>query len=132
MLDTGSVVSSLLQSFYEEHLSDLELKPLKEILNVEHADGEKLPYLGYIVADTDAGNSLERSNSHTCLFLLVPETKYSAQTPIIVGKIILTELLTEVKDTFGVQFLYKAKLQTPLVHKFQGNGSSRKGTEEER
>ena len=50
LLDTGSCISSLGQSFYEKNLSHLPLLPVKDILNVECADGQRLPYSGYIIA----------------------------------------------------------------------------------
>ena len=100
-------------------MSDIEIQPLKEILNVECADGEQLPYLGFVVTDVDMGVGLEKSTIHTCLFLIVPDTRYSAATPIIIGTNILTELLNDCKDNFGTQFLQRARLQTPWYLSFR-------------
>ncbi|XP_053390712.1 uncharacterized protein LOC128553555 [Mercenaria mercenaria] len=38
LLDTGSCVSLISESFYKEHLSDVELEPLTGVLNIECAD----------------------------------------------------------------------------------------------
>ncbi len=38
LLDTGSCISILAKQFYEDHLSTIEMKPLKQILNIECAD----------------------------------------------------------------------------------------------
>ncbi len=51
LLDTGSCVSILSKGFYDKYLSETEIKPLSQILNVQCADGNDLPYLGCIEAD---------------------------------------------------------------------------------
>lgn len=48
LLDTGSQVTTIPQSFYERHLSGQEIKPLHDLLEVEGAAGQSVPYLGYI------------------------------------------------------------------------------------
>lgn len=48
LLDTGSQVTTVPQSFYEAHLHDNILKPLENLLEVEGANGQAVPYLGYI------------------------------------------------------------------------------------
>lgn len=48
LLDPGSQVTTVPQSFYEQHLSDLTLHPLGDLLDVEGANGQSVPYLGYI------------------------------------------------------------------------------------
>ncbi|KAG1925816.1 interleukin-1 receptor accessory protein-like 1-A [Pimephales promelas] len=48
LLDTGSQVTTIPQSFYESHLSDHPLKSLGNLLEVEGANGQAVPYLGYI------------------------------------------------------------------------------------
>ncbi len=48
LLDTGSHVTTVPWSFYEEHLSDCPLKSLDELLQVEGANGQTVPYLGYV------------------------------------------------------------------------------------
>lgn len=47
LLDTGSQVTTVPQSFYEAHLSDYPLKSLENLLEVEGANGQAVPYLGY-------------------------------------------------------------------------------------
>lgn len=48
LLDTGSQVTTVPQSFYEQHLSEQEIKSLHDLLEVEGAAGQSVPYLGYI------------------------------------------------------------------------------------
>jgi len=65
-----------------EHLKQVlyqgEIRPLDDILKIECADGEPLRYLGYIVADINTSVSLPDSAQRSCLFLVVPDTRYSA------------------------------------------------------
>ena len=114
LLDTGSCVSVVSQKFYEEKLKDTtKLQPMTEILNIECADGQKLPYLGYIETDLVIMKGLPDCKSQPCLLLVVPDTNHSSKTPIILGTYILKELLQDCKDTFGDQFLQKADLHVP-------------------
>nr|XP_054593910.1 uncharacterized protein LOC129160869 [Nothobranchius furzeri] len=48
LLDTGSKVTTIPRSFYDQHLSDQKIKPLHDILEVEGAAGQSVPYLGYV------------------------------------------------------------------------------------
>ncbi len=48
LLDTGSQVTTVPWSFYEEHLSYCPLKSLDELLQVGGANGQTVPYLGYV------------------------------------------------------------------------------------
>jgi hypothetical protein len=49
LLDTGSTVSTISESYYQQHLAcSIQLKTIKEILDIECAGGSQLPYCGYI------------------------------------------------------------------------------------
>ena len=48
LLDTGSSVSTVSQSYHSQFLSHLEIRPLECMLDIECADGQQLPYLGLI------------------------------------------------------------------------------------
>ena len=68
------------------------------ILNIKCADGEKLPYLGYIEIDLKIVKGIPNAKAtHVC-------TNYSYKTPLILGINILNEqLLEENKINFGDQ-----------------------------
>ena len=119
LLDTGSCVSVIGSGFYQEHLKDIEILPLNQILQIECADGQQLPYLGYIEAELEIDKGIPNSTSQHCLFLIVPDTNYSTRTPAIIGTNILNEFLIECKDNFGEQFLNRAKLHTPWYLSFR-------------
>ena len=119
LLDTGSCVSVISNSFYTEHLSNIEILPINQILKIECADGQQLPYLGYIETELFIERGLPKSESQQCLFLIVPDTNYSSKIPVIIGTNILNELLDECKTNFGDQFLSKANLHTPWYLSFR-------------
>ena len=112
LLDTGSSISSIGHSFYLRHLSYLPLLPVTDILNVECADGNKLPYLGYIEASLKSPG-ISDCTEQFCLFLVVPDTNYNTQIPVLIGTNILDEILLDCKTLHGDRYLQKAQLQTP-------------------
>lgn len=118
LYDTGSCVSTIGETFYKQHLSNKELKPLENILRIECADGGVLPYLGFIEADLMV-TGIPKSKSQTCLFLVVRETDYNKSTPLLLGTNILKEFLDNCRQEFGPLFLQKAALQTPWFLAFR-------------
>lgn len=48
LCDTGSCVSTCSQSFYNENLRHVQLQPVCHILKIECADGNELPYSGFV------------------------------------------------------------------------------------
>lgn len=48
LLDTGSQVTTIPSSFHKAHLADYPIKPLNALLEVEGANGQSVPYLGYV------------------------------------------------------------------------------------
>ena len=75
-MDTGSSVSIISQSFYKQHLQDLDILPITEILNIECASGQMLPYSGYIEAELKTGNGIPNLHEQQALFLIAPDTKF--------------------------------------------------------
>ena len=61
LIDTGSMVSTVSQSFYDQHLTDLPIRSLNEII-IECADGKPLPYSGYVMVQVNLF-SQERSTN---------------------------------------------------------------------
>ena len=48
LIDTGSQVTTIPLSFYQKQLSNYRMKPLNDLLEVEGANGQAVPYLGYV------------------------------------------------------------------------------------
>lgn len=79
-MDTGSVVSIISETVWKQNIEDSEIKTLD--------DGEDLPYLGYGTTELELEESTN-CESHLCLFLVVPDTRYSMRTPAIIGTTIM-------------------------------------------
>ncbi|VDI39633.1 Hypothetical predicted protein [Mytilus galloprovincialis] len=100
LLDTGSTVSTISQEFYERNLQDTTLKPINNFLNIECADGQPLPYMGYVEADLQLTGS-SRFKSYTGLFLVVPNSPYHKTVPLLIGTNILTTVMEDIKTAHG-------------------------------
>lgn len=109
LLDTGSCVSLVSKSCYEQKFSNIPIQPLQDIINIECADGGNLPYEGYIELELEVEQGLPAAKSHHCLFLVSPDTKFSAQTPVILGTNILDEVINECKQELGENYLQKTQ-----------------------
>lgn len=86
LLDTGSQVTTVPLTFYEQHLSDLTTHPLGDLLDVEGANGQSVPYLGYIelslIFPKDfVGTDLEVQT----LALVIPHLRSAANEQVLIG-----------------------------------------------
>jgi hypothetical protein len=113
LIDTGSTVSTLSHTFYREHLSHLELKPLHSLLSIECADGKQLPYEGYIETDIYI-NDLDET--HTCVFLVIPDSPYHMEVPIILGTNVLAYIMNTYKEKMEKNSYRLQNLQLPGIH----------------
>ena len=85
LIDTGSQVSTVSKSFYDHYLSNVELHSLKEILQVEGANGSRVPYHGYVELQLLVPGCLIDCDYIPALFLVVPDTSYNSKTPVLLG-----------------------------------------------
>ena len=115
LIDTGSTVSTISYAFYTKYLSHLELKPVKQILDIECADGSPLPYLGFIEAEL----RVKYLSSLMVPFLVVHDTKYNNFIPVLIGTNCLQPLMSDCKCKHGVRFLQVANLTLPWYTAFQ-------------
>ena len=113
LLDTGSTVSTISESFYKEHFPDIPLQSLEFALNVECADGQPLPYSGYISLDIQISGISSFPLLNDCLFLVVPQSNYNSNVPVLIGTNLLGIVMETTKDIYGYQFLQKADMHTP-------------------
>lgn len=116
LLDTGSQVTRVSQSFYENNLSHLEIHPIKDLLEVEAANGENVPYSGYIGVDiTFPKNCFGTELTVSSLALIVPDTCSSVQSSLLIGTNTLDLLfdglsLTDT-DLSGLPYGYRVVLR---------------------
>ena len=53
LLDTGSQITSISESFYNKHLSDCIIYPVESLLRVVGAAGQDVPFLGYVDVEVE-------------------------------------------------------------------------------
>lgn len=86
LLDTGSQVTTVPKSFYDQYLDEQQIKPLHNLLEVEGANGQSVPYLGYIeVGVTFPREFLGAEFEVPTLALVVPDIQTSSQSLLLIG-----------------------------------------------
>ncbi|MCU7801000.1 MAG: retroviral-like aspartic protease family protein, partial [gamma proteobacterium symbiont of Lucinoma myriamae] len=112
LLDTGSTVTTISEQFYDNYLSNVTIKPLESILTIECADGQNLPYKGYVEVELCV-SGIENSQIITCLALIVPKSNYNSKVPLLLGTNVLSMFLDMCKQKYGDKMLQDAQLFTP-------------------
>ena len=88
LLDTGSQVSTLAESFYRKHFIHLSLEDCSSLLRIEGAGGHTIPYLGYFVAMVQ----LNGTAAVDVPVLVVQDTEYHSSVPFLLGTNVLRHL----------------------------------------
>ena len=115
-MDTGSCVSTVSHSFYKKNLSNLSIQPLNDILNIECASGESLPYHGYIQANLES--CIVGKNIPT-LLLVVGDTPYNEKVPLLIGTNVLTSIMETCKEVHGDRMLQRNNIPMPWYVSFR-------------
>jgi hypothetical protein len=105
-------VSTITQSFYDQNLKDVPVYPVKDLLRVECANGEFLPYAGYLEVDLTVPG-ITGASGLPSLFLVVPDTRYGRKVPVLIGTNILQETMDGCQEEFGPRFVQKTSHLTP-------------------
>ncbi|CAI5658656.1 unnamed protein product [Oreochromis niloticus] len=83
LLDTGSQVTTVSRSFFQ---ADLEIHPIQDLLEVEAANGQNVPYSGYICVNiTFPKNCFGTELTVSSLALIVLDTRSSVQSSLLIG-----------------------------------------------
>lgn len=122
LLDTGSMVSTISESFFKEHLSEKgeDILPAFEWLKITAANGLDLPYMGYVELDVEAmGLTIQKQG-----FLIVKDSAHSSAVPGLTGMNIVKKCKELVHAEFDTTLHGKCdshwreafhQLQTPTV-----------------
>lgn len=95
LLDTGSQVTTISNSFYTEHLSEQPIQPFN-LLDVEGANGQSVPYLGYVeVSIGFPKDFIDSAPEVTTLALVVPDLRSNSDLPVLIGTNLLDVLYDE-------------------------------------
>lgn len=95
LIDTGSMITTVGQDFYMEQLQQYPLKKLSEILQIEGAGGQLVPYCGFIEVEV----VLPGTSSVSTPVLVVPTTGFGKRVPVVVGTNVLKALHQDGKGT---------------------------------
>lgn len=111
LIDTGSTVSNISRSFYDENLQHIGIQSLQSIISIECADGQLLPYDGFIECNFKLSGMIDNdSKLVNGLFLIVPSSKYISKVPVILGTNLLSVLLERTKRRYGKTYSQDADL----------------------
>lgn len=93
ILDTGSQVTTISETFHARCLTSLPIQPISHLLEVEGAGGQPVPYLGYVeVLLTFPESVTGREEQLNALALIVPDCQFNSRTPLLVGTNVLFQL----------------------------------------
>lgn len=104
LLDTGSQVTTIPKSYYDQHLSKQPIHSLNNLLNVEGANGQAVPYLGYVeVTITFPKDFVGEDMEVPTLALIVPD--FPSQCNVLVGMNTLDVLYKSYSKMQNVQHI---------------------------
>ena len=81
---------------------------MSSIINIECANGEALPYLGNVESDIELEGSSDCDSVNSGLFLVVPDSRYNATTPVLIGTNILAKVTEDARERHETNFLQTA------------------------
>lgn len=128
LLDTGSQVTTMSLSFYNRHLSDQAIHPVADLLEIEGANGQSVPYLGYVKVTLQFPKEFIATQPEIeTLALIVPDVRPNSLTPLLIGTNTLDPLYEQFCDdsTFpnGAYCGYHQVLRTLQIrHKQSSDG----------
>ena len=94
LLDSGSQVSTVSASHYNDHLAcKFALHPVDSLITIEAANGLPIKYLGYVQVSINLASIVTtcRERKHVLMFVC-PDTAYSRSVPIVLGTNVLDAL----------------------------------------
>lgn len=110
LLDTGSTVSTVSKGFYDKFLNSHRIIAVQNVLELEGAGGHTLPYYGYIEVDLEIPGI---SDAQQVLLLVVPDTRYSREVPLLLGTNMLRSVMDAQIKQHGARFLQKTGVSVP-------------------
>ncbi|KAJ8279372.1 hypothetical protein COCON_G00064380 [Conger conger] len=129
LLDTGSQVTTIPVSFYNQNLSDQQVKPLNKLLEVEGAAGQSVPHLGYVEMTVAFPKDFLGANFEVpTLALVVPDLRPDTPLQVLIGTNTLDVLYelysnSEIAGHQPSSYGYRAVLKTlELRHKQTKDG----------
>lgn len=86
LLDTGSQVTTMSLSFCNRYLSDQTIHHVADLLEIEGANGQSVPHLGYVKVTLQFPKEFIVTQPEIeTLDLIVPDVRSNSLTPLLVG-----------------------------------------------
>lgn len=129
LLDSGSQVTTIPNSFYLQNLSHLPLNFLNDLLEVEGANGQSIPYLGYVEATIRFPKNLLGADIEVPTLVLVVPDMHSTLSSVLIGTNTLDVFYERYADIIPQNFEslpygYKVILKILEIRKRQSVDSS--------
>uniref|UniRef100_A0A3Q2XXG7 Gypsy retrotransposon integrase-like protein 1 n=1 Tax=Hippocampus comes TaxID=109280 RepID=A0A3Q2XXG7_HIPCM len=106
IIDSGSQVTTISETFHKEHLSHLLIQPIHTILEIEGAGGQNVPYLGYVQTNISFPQHLAgKEQQLVVLALVVPECHFNSRIPLLIGTNVLLRLHEQLVEQNGPKFI---------------------------
>ena len=112
-------MSTISEEFYKKQLYGVELHSIEDVIHIECADGQSMPYLGYVCADLTPSGIPTLDKLHDCLFLVVPTSNYYSHVPVLIGTNIIQNLIDTSREEIGSRFLQDVAMHTPWYLAFR-------------
>ena len=109
LVDTGSQVTTISEYFVKQHLPDVEVFPLNDLIQVTGAADTVVPYHGFVEVDItipDGESGLQQN--HNILALVVYDTEYNRTVPMVVGTNLIRLCRESCEEVYGTRFMQKA------------------------
>lgn len=108
IMDSGSQVTTISESFHKRHLSHLPIQPIHALLEIEGAGGQNVPYLGYVQTHITFPENIAGKEQHlVVLALVVPECHFNSKIPLLIGTNVLLRLYGQLLEQDGPKFIHK-------------------------
>lgn len=105
LLDTGSQVTTVSDTFYLAHFPSLPIQPIHALFEVEGAGGQHVPYLGYIqVVITFPCTVIGAEVELASLVQVVPDCHFNSRVPLLIGTNVLDRLYQQDLERKGSKF----------------------------
>ena len=120
LLDSGSQVTILSRSFYNDHLSaNVPLHQLGSTLIVKGAGDQNVPYDGYVYIDMSFEKSVVGTDRPVQILALVcQDSSYSSRVPVIVGTNTFRKLAMLCKADHGPNFLTNLPIRAEVKYAY--------------
>lgn len=103
LLDSGSQVTTVSETFHKLHLPARPIQSVANLLDIEGAGGQPVPYIGYIEINLFFPKEITgRPEEINTLALIVPDCRSNQEIPVLVGTNVLDvlyETYTSYKET---------------------------------